>query len=229
MGMIETFLSEEFEIDFNVEEVKCKINESLYFPHSNSKYLAGTEFLGSDSNAFNLETKYSIYCGATITDLDFHPKYTSLIATSLFDGNINIYEIKDKNKKGINNPISEINAFDSSVQNISFNPYRDEIISSCSDEQLKLFDLTKYTYLKCIPLTLRNKFRTTLKWKSDNFFAYCINKGVIIDNYQSSNNSDKISIICDDIIKDFFFVNENNFFNISYEHAIKIRNRLLFL
>ena len=144
MGMIETFLSEEFEIDFNVEEVKCKINESLYFPHSNSKYLAGTEFLGSkylelfdissDSNAFNLETKYSIYCGATITDLDFHPKYTSLIATSLFDGNIYIYEIKNKNKKGINNPISEINAFDSSVQNISFNPYRGVRISSCSDE-----------------------------------------------------------------------------------------------
>jgi WD40 repeat protein len=215
MGMIETLLSEEFEIDFSLEEVKCKIHESLNFPHSNSKYLAGTEFLGSkylelfdissDNNAFNLETKYSIYCRETITDLDFHSKYTSLIASSLCDGKINIYEIKDKNNKDINKPISEINAFDSYIQNILFNPYRDEIFSSCTNEQLKLFDLTKYTYLKCIPLDLRNKFRTVLKWKSDNLFAYSINKGIIIDNYKSSNSSDKITITCNEIIKDFFF------------------------
>ena len=232
MGIIETLFSEEFEIDFNIEEVeeKCKIPESLLFPHSNSKYLAGTKYFNanylelfdilSENDTFNLKKKYSINCEAYITDLNFHPKYTSLIALSLNNGFINIYEINDENQKDIDNAISEINAFDSYVQNILFNPYRDEIISSCSYEQLKIFDLNKYTCLGNYSLTLSNG-RTVLKWKSDNLFAYSDNKGIIIDNYQSSNNSDKISIICNDKIKDFFFFNENNFFNISYEYAIK--------
>ena len=115
-----------------------------------------------------------------------------------------------------NTIISSINAYDSSPAfNCIFNPNKEEIFLSSSDEEIKIFDLTLYTYIQN---SHYNYGDSIMKWKSDKEYVYCDNKGIVIKEF---NTDDKIFIPISEKINDFYFINDNNLITIEKKYIIK--------
>ena len=113
--------------------------------------------------------------------------------------------------------LSTINAYDSfSAYNCIFNPEKEEIFLSSSNEEIKIFNLNSYTYIQNSHYSYDQRI---MKWKSDKEYAYCDNKGIIIKDVECHN--DKISISINENINDFYFINKDNLITIEQKFLIK--------
>ena len=218
---------EKLEIEYKIENVE--FNDIDIFSYinlkSNSKYLAGQEkvkpkklelFSIHKNKNFSLNYKTQIKCNEDIYTFDFHPKYQNLLLLPLASGKIKLYEIKESNNMNYK-ILSTINAYDSfSAYNCIFNPEKEEIFLSSSNEEIKIFNLNSYTYIQNSHYSYDKRI---MKWKSDKEYAYCDNKGIIIKDVECHN--DKISISINENINDFYFINKDNLITIEQKFLIK--------
>ena len=75
----------------------------------------------NENGIFNIEYESEITNESIVNDIEFHPKYSRLLLSSLYDGNINLWEIP-KSKENDFIIKSTIHAHDSVVICSSFNP-----------------------------------------------------------------------------------------------------------
>ena len=202
-------------IDYNIEDIKGYIPREIIISDSNSKFLAGKNknfsnriklysIIKNDKDIFQLNDYSFIESQKiVINNFRFHPKYTKLMLSSLYNGKIKLYEIKD-NKKNIT--LSTINAYDSCCFSSIFHPSIDELILSNSDDEIKVFDLTKFTYVQSISYELINK--SIINWKNKNQYGYYDSKGIIIRDL--NDIKDKLIIPLNKEIYNFYFMNDNN-------------------
>ena len=174
-------------IDYNIEDIKGYIPREIIISDSNSKFLAGKNknfsnriklysIIKNDKDIFQLNDYSFIESKkAVINNFRFHPKYTKLMLSSLSNGKIKLYEIKD-NKKNIT--LSTINAYDYSCYSSIFHPSIDELILSNSDDEIKVFDLTKFTYIQSISYEFI--YKSIINWKNRSQYGYYDSKGIII-------------------------------------------------
>ena len=219
-------------IDFNIQEIKSNIKiPLLFYPNSSLKYLAGKLYMHSKqlevfsiqsiNNNINFQYKGSIKSD-NIFSFDFHPKYENLLALPLNNGKIKVYQIKEENSKTNFNLLSNINAFNSTAFNCIFNPNINEIILSCSGNEVKVFDLTAYDYIQSFDFNSSNHI---LKWKSLYEYAYLDENGIIIRDYRKSNLNDRQTISIEGIVNDFYFIDNYNLITIqNQESSIKLWN-----
>ena len=205
----------DFEIDYNIENINNEEIEKFIFTNSNSKYIAGFKFMHSfcldifkidSKKQFSLIKKNSIKCGNDIRYVDFHPKYLDLILLSQISGKINLYQIKGNNESIYQ--LCSINAFEPASLISIFNPQEDNIILSCSNNEIKIFDLNKYTYIDQTAILKRNKYKNIIRWKSRTEFGYLEFDKLIIKDYYKEQPYEKIKITTG-TLNDFYFFNEN--------------------
>ena len=208
---IEYFSGNEFRFIIKEIETTMNLKESIDILDSNSKYIAATNknfpknifiySINRKEDNFLIKEKSKISCETIIFNYQFHPNYSQILLSSLVSGKVNLWKLDDDENYKL---LSNIYAFDSFVYFSKFNPKNDNIFLSCSGEQIKIFDINKYYYIYNSDIS--DSFNNTLKWRSEFEYSYIKNNLIITMDYK--NNKEKERIEINDIINDFYFMND---------------------
>ena len=153
---------------------------------------------------FILTPEKTIRCDYSVNYLDFNPDYPEIIISALYDGDVKLWNISNKEN---NNEICTFKGHYSSVQFSLFNPKISTNVISSDKNSIKLWDLNKYTHEYNI--FLKNNIKK-LKWNiSGDIFGYINSDYEVIINKRE--NDKDLFIIKDKkiYINDFIFKDEN--------------------
>jgi WD40 repeat protein len=210
------------DIEFKQQTINGIKNICLF--KSNSKYIIEKFYLSSrniklytmnknENGIFNIKFESEIKNESMVYDIELHPKYSRLLLSSLYDGNINLWEIP-KSKENDLIIKSTIHAHDSTVICSSFNPKFDNIFLSSSENEIKIWDLNKFTYQN--NYSYKNT-QNIIKWKDENKFGYFKDKNIYINDCENEKNNQILNI--NELIKDFFFIKNDQFITVNDEYV----------
>ena len=177
------------DIEFNQQTIKGVKN--ICFFKSNSTYIIekyhnvsnifNLYTLENENETFNIKYENTIKNESIVNDIELHPKYSRLLLSSLYDGNINLWEIP-KSKENDFIIKSTIHAHDSVVICSSFNPKFDNIFLSSSENEIKIWDLNKFTYQNNYSYKYAQNI---VKWGNRNKFGYYKDNNIYINDYNN--------------------------------------------
>ena len=184
--------------------------KDIYFFKSNSKYIVekyhhfsniiNLYTMENENETFNIKYDNTIKNKTTVNDIELHPKYSRLLLSSLNNGEIYLWEIPESKDSEFKNK-STINAHDSFVICSSFNPELDNIFLSYSENEIKIWDLNKFTYQN--NYSYQNA-QNIVKWENVNKFGYYKDKNIYMNDYNNEKNSQIFKI--NESIKDYYFI-----------------------
>jgi len=153
---------------------------------------------------FFLTPEKTIISNYSVNYLDFNPDYPEIIISALYDGDVKLWNISNKEN---NNEICTFKGHYSSVKYCIFNPKISTNVISSDKNSIKLWDLNEYTHEYNIFL---KKDIKELKWNfSGDIFGYINSDYEVIINKRE--NDKDLFIIKDKklFINDFIFKDEN--------------------
>ena len=156
------------DIEFKQQTINGIKNICLF--KSNSKYIIEKFYLSSrniklytmnknENGIFNIKFESEIKNESMVYDIELHPKYSRLLLSSLYDGNINLWEIPKS---------------------------KDNIFLSSSENEIKIWDLNKFTYQN--NYSYKNT-QNIIKWKDENKFGYFKDNNIYINDYKNEKNN----------------------------------------
>ena len=205
--------------DVEFKEQTIKSAENVSFLKSNSKYLIEKNqnfsnlinlyTMENENETFNIQYESTIKNETAVNDIELHPKYSRLLLSSLNNGEIYLWEIPESKDSEFKIK-STINAHDSFVICSSFNPELDNIFLSYSENEIKIWDLNKFTYQN--NYSYQNA-QNIVKWENGNKFGYYKDKNIYINDYNNEKNSQILNI--NELIKDYYFIKENELITVN--------------
>ena len=217
-------------------EYEAKITNEVIKKYGkyNSLIKTNNEYLGAFNNneitiynlnhpSFNLAVENSITCTEMVNYIDFNPKYPQIILSALYNGDVKLWNISNKENK--DKEICVFKGHSSYVKYALFNPEFSNTIISSDNKNIKIWDVNKYSHnLNVIHEDIIDK----LKWNySGDKFGYINNKcKLAINEIKEDKEKDKHKSLLqiheqkENYINDFIFEGYHDII-VFYENRVK--------
>ena len=195
-----------FDINFQTKKMSFQ-NDIRSMIISNQNYLSYickdiVDIYNLYQNNFDLKYKTSIYFDNYVNHINFNPNYPQLLLTSLQNSEIKLWQISGSNEKCEEKCVFK--GHSNYVQYGLFNPIFDNLIISSDNNNIKLWDITKYINVA----NFRQQSIKNLQWDTTGKYYGFINKNFKGLSINEKKDNETIFSI-EEKINDFIFIKED--------------------